>query len=473
MPVGTRGPSASAVAIAAVCAVALAARIAAAVSLPNVAWPDEIFQTLEQAHRLVFGYGVIPWEFREGARSWLLPGALAGIMATAGWAGGLAHVRAAQVVLAALALTPVAVAFSWARKRGLGAAVAASAACAAWYELVLFAPKALGEVVAAHVLVAGVWLASEARLGRALVWAGAALTLAVAVRIHLAPAALVVAVAAARRDPGRWKALALGAAPVAAAAGLLDLLTWGAPFHSYLTAVRVNLLEGKSRMYGVAPWHAYAGMLWGAWSWSLPAVAALALAGARRAPGAALGALAILVAHSLVAHKEYRFIYPAVVLCIVLAAVGTAEAVAWIASRARARAWQVAAAAALLWVGTSAALAARSPEWARGRPGLEATAQAGAGDLCGLALLGQHWASTGGYTYLHRNVPMYQLDDAEALAAARSGFDAALASPEYLAFLPGFRVERCWEGVCLARRPGGCSPTPAPTLNARLAAKGE
>jgi hypothetical protein len=68
---------------------------------------------------------------------------------------------------------------------------------------------------------------------------------------------------------------------------------------------------------------------------------------------------------------------------------------------------------------------------------------------------------------------MYQLDDAEALAAARSGFDAALASPEYLAFLPGFRVERCWEGVCLARRPGGCSPTPAPTLNARLAAKGE
>ncbi len=34
----------------------------------NLAWPDEIFQTLEQGHRLAFGYGIIPWEFREGVR---------------------------------------------------------------------------------------------------------------------------------------------------------------------------------------------------------------------------------------------------------------------------------------------------------------------------------------------------------------------------------------------------------------------
>ena len=34
--------------------------------------PDELFQYLEQAHRVVFHYGAIPWEFRFGARSWLL-----------------------------------------------------------------------------------------------------------------------------------------------------------------------------------------------------------------------------------------------------------------------------------------------------------------------------------------------------------------------------------------------------------------
>ena len=35
--------------------------------------PDELIQYLEQAHRIVFGYGVVPWEFREFIRSWLIP----------------------------------------------------------------------------------------------------------------------------------------------------------------------------------------------------------------------------------------------------------------------------------------------------------------------------------------------------------------------------------------------------------------
>ena len=35
--------------------------------------PDETIQYLEQAHRIVFGYGVVPWEFRYFIRSWLIP----------------------------------------------------------------------------------------------------------------------------------------------------------------------------------------------------------------------------------------------------------------------------------------------------------------------------------------------------------------------------------------------------------------
>ena len=40
----------------------------------NIHVPDELFQYLEQAHRLVFGYGLVPWEFRFGVRSWITPG---------------------------------------------------------------------------------------------------------------------------------------------------------------------------------------------------------------------------------------------------------------------------------------------------------------------------------------------------------------------------------------------------------------
>src|SRR5262250_3404042 len=46
----------------------------------GIYWPDEIYQSLEPAHRLVFGYGLIPWEFVQGARSWALPGLVAGLL---------------------------------------------------------------------------------------------------------------------------------------------------------------------------------------------------------------------------------------------------------------------------------------------------------------------------------------------------------------------------------------------------------
>ena len=31
---------------------------------PSAVWPDEIFQTSEPAHRLVFGSGLVGWEFQ-------------------------------------------------------------------------------------------------------------------------------------------------------------------------------------------------------------------------------------------------------------------------------------------------------------------------------------------------------------------------------------------------------------------------
>ncbi|HMC94016.1 MAG TPA: mannosyltransferase, partial [Polyangia bacterium] len=51
-------------------------RVWAAIGDQGMLWPDEIYQSVEQAHRLAFGYGFVPWEFQDGARSWLFPGVL-------------------------------------------------------------------------------------------------------------------------------------------------------------------------------------------------------------------------------------------------------------------------------------------------------------------------------------------------------------------------------------------------------------
>jgi hypothetical protein len=46
-----------------------AIRMAVPLPAPGIHYPDEVMQSLEQAHRLVFGYGLVPREFRDGARS--------------------------------------------------------------------------------------------------------------------------------------------------------------------------------------------------------------------------------------------------------------------------------------------------------------------------------------------------------------------------------------------------------------------
>ena len=63
-----------------VLALAFVARAAIALSGDFVLHPDEIMQYLEPAHRLVFGNGVTYWEYFYGARSWLVPGLVAGVL---------------------------------------------------------------------------------------------------------------------------------------------------------------------------------------------------------------------------------------------------------------------------------------------------------------------------------------------------------------------------------------------------------
>ncbi|MEM9980432.1 MAG: mannosyltransferase, partial [Cyanobacteria bacterium P01_D01_bin.2] len=57
-------------------AVGLLLRIWGALAAEQISHPDEIFQYLEQAHRLTFGYGTLLWEYAHGIRNWLLPGLL-------------------------------------------------------------------------------------------------------------------------------------------------------------------------------------------------------------------------------------------------------------------------------------------------------------------------------------------------------------------------------------------------------------
>jgi hypothetical protein len=235
--------------------VAMGLRLWVVLTRPSLPWPDEIFQTMEQAHRLVFGYGVIPWEFRVGARSWLFPGLVAGVMQLGRLFSEQGYLRSVQIAMTCLSLVPVAVAFSWANRRyGAFAAIAASLAVATWFELIYFSARTLTEVAATHVVIAALYMSSAQQLRqRRLLFCGIAFGIAAVLRFHLIPAIGACGALLCGRSLMRCRAMLIGIAVPVIGAGLLDLVTWSGFLSSFVSNFRYNIIEGQSTGHGVEP----------------------------------------------------------------------------------------------------------------------------------------------------------------------------------------------------------------------------
>lgn len=463
--------------LAAIFVVAFALRLAVPVLWPGIHYPDEIMQSLEQAHRLVFGNGLVPWEFREGARSWLLPALLAVPM----WLGDTlapqtgAYRLFALALVAALSASSAAIGYAWARRHGTHHAVSAAVVLCTWFELVYFGARALGEVAAAAFLIAGVYLCTEReqRSVRHDLVAGLCLAGAFVFRFHLAPALAMAALWRCRADlRGRWLPMLAGAAIPLLALGMADGIAWSEPFASIVNNFRTNILQGRSHFYGTSGAGWYLIELARHWRYALPAIVLLALWGARREPLPLLVAATIVLAHSLVAHKEYRFIYPALPLVMFCAALGTADLLhRWQARRSGTDAHRAALlVACATWLATSLALAVAPnmrPEWTRARAGIELMSRAGREARCGVGLLAA-WSWTGGYSSLHRNLPLYLLDWNRDRWNTQA-FDAWILPQGVLDPRPaGYRLLQCdvqgvagADALCLWIRQGGCDATGA------------
>ena len=467
--------------------VAFLLRLYGYLNYPNIHHPDELYQYLEQAHRLIFGYGIIPWEYREGVRSWLLPGSLAGLMKLSGILGFTrpdAYLFLIAAVLSALSLSVVVTGFLWAyRVRGIVAAFITAALCSIWFELIYFAPKSLTEVVAAHLLVIAVylvWPGHPVTSWRRLFVAGLVFGLVVSLRVHLAPALLVAAVYACRFETGKkWVPLLAGGVLMVFMAGLLDALTWEYPFQSLLANIRVNLVEKKSHFYGVEPWSFYIKTWLDIWGLAVVPLVLLSLLALRGNVLLGLIPAVIVLTHMLFAHKEYRFVFPAVPFVIILAGLGTARMFASFQRYIRHRLATSAALAGLVlgWITLSSVLAASDAfryNWFLRRDAMAAFAFLhDREDLCGVGLSGVHWLFTGGYTHLHRDVPVIiPVYTTELLPFA---YNYALASPGTLPDDAAYTQIRCWKGedICIYRRDGPCERARGMEANEVLMLLGE
>ena len=311
---------------------ALAIRLFICLTFPNYYAPDEIFQYIEQAHRLVFGQGVIPWEYQVGLRSWLIPLVLALPMALAHWfspapQAGLMLIR---ILLCFASLPIVWCATKWGERfYGAQGAWTAGLLTAVWPDLWLMAPHPLEEALSTDLLVPAIYLVEISR-GRSnlryVPQAGFLLGLAFALREQLAPAVAIAGIFLCGRNYRRWLlAVPIAAVPVICV-GILDLFAWGEMFRSFRMNIYLNIELGvASHYFDSSPPTYYLLNLLYDWLWGALFVGYFAWLGARKLPVAGLAALATIAIHSCIAHKELRFIFPATGLIVPLAGVGLTE----------------------------------------------------------------------------------------------------------------------------------------------------
>jgi len=460
---------------------ALALRLCA-LAIATPAHPDEVFQYLETAHRLVFGQGVVTWEWRYGMRGWLLPLLVAGPM----WLGGVLapgsglYLFLPKFVATLASLSVVWVAWRLGERLSRLHAQVAGFVAAIWFEFVYFAPHVMSETAGVLLILPAAWLlVDKARWSTPrLVLASALLAAAVTIRFQYAPAVAALAVAACLFDIRRcWLPLLVGGAVGLLPSILADLAMGATPFAWVLENVRLNLIENRAANYSVSGPLGYLGEAWPRTAlWAVPLIG-LAAIGARRYPALAWMAVVNLVFHSLIAHKEYRFILLSVAATVLLAAIGTADWVAHVERKdgpkpARERLSFL----LVVWVLASitCSLGAFRSQWLMLRSEMQLyTRLRDDPALCGLAVYRHHWAITGGYAYLHRATPMLLFEDQDVgrpaanLAANTPAFNTIMADPAYAPQLPaGFGEIGC-EGresdrMCLYRRPGACMVSASP-----------
>jgi phosphatidylinositol glycan class B len=500
--------------VAAILVAAAIPRIALAVEDQGIFWPDEIFQSLEQAHRVVFGYGFIPWEFQEGARSWLFPGTfvlLWKLAAVVGVHSAVTLVVLAKLLMVALALVGVYATIRIAERLGGSIAGALAGLLAATFPAsLIFGHRCMAEMASGPVLALAVllWLDGDRRR---MFLAGIVASSAIFLRYQngLVTIGLLVALLASAR---RRQALGFIAGGATGLLGgeILDWITWGAPFHSLFAYLHYNL--GKSATYGVSSWSYYFETVWSSTGVSCLAIAAGLIAAWCRARALVVVAIAFVVVHSFVPHKEYRFLMPVVPLVLALSAVGlqtllarfrrTAEPNAegheageppgpskragGAISRGGGRLRRHLPAAvvgialsALMIVKAVDATFASTGQWSDQAEGAKSVwhhweganlglADAGThSDLCAVLLAGLGAVWSGGFTYLHRDVPFLDFQNMPNPGDLLPFANYVVLAPD-VEPPPNYLPVQQFRDWSIRRRDGACMP-PLPGLSRSFA----
>jgi GPI mannosyltransferase 3 len=451
--------------------------------------PDEIGQYLEQAHRLVFGYGTVTWEYRLGMRNWLLP-----LLYSAPMALGSAIAPESELYLqlprylsASASLGLLWGAYRMGKQQSQAHALIALVVAVTWFEFVMFAAHTLSEPLAtAAILCAVALLYDQSAQRRALIIAGFLLGMGILLRFHYALPAGIIALGLCWKS---WKErlvpVILGGCGALVLGAITDLAMGMTPYAWVFTNIYQNVVLNRSANFGVAGPEEYLIFLGIHWGPVAFIILPLIMVGYARHRIVIWAAIANLALHSAIGHKEYRFIFLSVAIFIIVAALSSVDVLKWLSARRSVSATPGRLIAlAALWAGLSAAQAqapAIKSRWTAFSEFKQAMSLAKADPkVCGIAVQAKMYWLLGSYAKLHRNLPIYIRNPLDPNGTGQSvkvqnepAYNSVI-GPETLSreLTKDYQSLRCLPvdqdnvqtfyppgatKVCLFQRPGGCN----------------
>lgn len=279
---------------------------------------DEIFQTVEPAHRLAFGYGIKTWEWEKGIRSWFLPGAYAGIL----FIGKIAGIHFFNLILSLFGIYAVFVIGKESGGKKAGIIVGLLAAASIF--LIKFAHRPLTEAVSMNFILlalASAYKGVREDRGYLLTLSGALLGASFLIRFPSALFIIPTAIFVTIYRPKLFLWFAVPLCSILILGGFLDLATWGSFWHAPIEFLKFNILENKSAIFGITPATWYLKLLFPNKLVTVLTVIFFAI-GAYRNGFVSSSFLAYLLVFSLIPHKEERFIIPIIPLSLITLGLG-------------------------------------------------------------------------------------------------------------------------------------------------------
>lgn len=375
---------------------------------------DELYQYIEQAHRLVFGYGIIPWEYADGARSWFYPLIISGVFRASIFLGvgdiwGM--VFFVRLLSAVFSILVVYLTYLLGR-RIYGVHVGLLAAFMTTFSIDLLdltarvvsdVPSMFFSVLSVYLLYAGLEDDSRKRVFFAGVALGVSFMFRFPTLILLIP---LIAYALVHKKFRGLRFFITGVVVILFFQGILDYITWGSFLHSPLTYIRLNIIEDYSSLFGRYSTHFYSEFFLR----NLIFIPLLFAFDKKRGTVYLTSSSGFyFLVFLFVSHKEMRFISGVIPLIFVLTAYGLIKIYYSIMGRKILKYLFVVYLSSVVYYFSS-----DIPKiwWAENQNNLLAVYYVGRqNDSTGLAY-SMLWFNSGVYSFLHKNIPAYYLRDA-------------------------------------------------------------